>query len=583
MKGKNFTHVQIKQSCQKNIKKQKSTKSYKNSIFIAILIIITFTIYSFMAFMPEFNYVSATSQTISTDIGAIDSNLYPKIKEQIEVLKSKYPNWKFKILYTNLNWSDVISGEYQGHGSSPKNLVPYTNNYKGNWICSICGENHKYDNGTWRCASESAIAYMMDPRNSLNESDIFQFEELSADSADINIVKNMTNGTFLQGHEQGLVDTALNNKVNAYYIVARLIQEQGKGGSALVSGSNGYYNAFNIGASGSTTAEIIANGLAYAQRKGWDTLEKSIEGGIGFVANEYIKKGQNTLYLQKFNVTDTYTYSHQYQQNLMAAQKEGETLKNTYVGTNTLNSSHTFIIPVYKNMPENGAARPDGSVKPKPPVEADLVKINVDGSLKVRKTPENSQAIAWLWNNEIVTRLEKATTKINGTYWDKIRKADGTEGYAARETFDYEEKYKLYLVPVGEGNNSNNGKVKLDSEKIQIIVKPEVIAKDILDFYGKSVKIVKSNKENLDNEQSIIGTGYIVEDKYTVVKKGDVNGDGIINSADLLAIQKHLLKVKNLDGTVYATSGDMNNDGILNSADLLKIQKYLLGVSTIEI
>jgi len=46
-----------------------------------------------------------------------------ELKQKIKLLQSKYPNWKFKILYTGLDWNDVISSEYTGHGSSPKNLI----------------------------------------------------------------------------------------------------------------------------------------------------------------------------------------------------------------------------------------------------------------------------------------------------------------------------------------------------------------------------------------------------------------------------------------------------------------------------
>ncbi len=53
---------------------------------------------------------------------------------------------------------------------------------------------------------------------------------------------------------------------------------------------------------------------------------------------------------------------------------------------------------------------------------ADLVKINVTTSLKLRKAPEDSTKVDWLWKDEIVARLEKGTTKINGAYWDKIQK-----------------------------------------------------------------------------------------------------------------------------------------------------------------
>ena len=65
------------------------------------------------------------------------------------------------------------------------------------------------------------------------------------------------------------------------------------------------------------------------------------------------------------------------------------------------------------------------------------------------------------------------------------------------------------------------------------------------------------------------------------VKKGDANGDGVINSGDLLAIQKHLLGVKIITDPARINAADANGDGVINSGDLLKIQKYLLGVSSL--
>ena len=264
-------------------------KSIKKQEIFAIIFLILIISNIFFA-MVNVNQVFAVNQTISEDINSIDSSKYPGVKEQIQQLKTKHPNWSFKILYTDIDWNEAIGKEYLGHGSSPKNLVPKTHN--SSWICNICGVDKAYDNGSWRCASKSGIEYMMDPRNSINEADIFQFEELTSTGSDVNIVKKMTNGTFLQGREQEITNIANTKGVNAYYIVARLIQEQGKSGSELISGKTGYYNAFNFGASGSTSEQVIANGLAYAKKKGWDTLEKSISGGVDLIANEYIKIGQ---------------------------------------------------------------------------------------------------------------------------------------------------------------------------------------------------------------------------------------------------------------------------------------------------
>ncbi len=543
------------------------------------------------ALMPIFirSHTYAVTQSFSTDIESIDNLKYPGIKDKIKTLQSQYPNWKFKILYTGLNWDEVISNEFVGHGASPKNLVYKSSNYQGEWICPICGDKG-YDNGSWKCASEQAIKYMMDPRNLINASDIFQFEELTNSGYDINIVKSMTKGTFLAGHEQGIIDAASNNNVNAYYIVARLIQEQGASGTVLTSGAGyngqnaGYYNAFNIAASGNSTEQILANALEYAKKKGWTTLEKSIDGGISFLAKQYIQKGQNTLYLQKFDVEATNgLYSNQYMQNILAAQNESITLRNTYINMNAMASSHTFIIPVYENMPKESCKRPNENGTSS--TNIDLVKVNVDGSLRIRNTPNGETTVGYLYENEIVTRLEKANTKVNGTYWDKVRKANGVIGYAARETYDNESKYKLYLVPINGNNSSNQAgdKVKIDETKKIINVIPNAIANDILNAFGGSVKITRADGSLLNGGNDLVATGFIVADKYTVVKKGDCNADGKVDTADLLLVQKQLLNISQIKEKPKTEAADTNNDGKIDTADLLIIQKKLLNISDIQI
>ena len=576
-------------------------KSIKEQEIFAIIFLILIISNIFFA-MVNVNQVFAVNQTISEDINSIDSSKYPGVKEQIQQLKTKHPNWSFKILYTDIDWNEAIGKEYLGHGSSPKNLVPKTHN--SSWICNICGVDKAYDNGSWRCASKSGIEYMMDPRNSINEADIFQFEELTSTGSDVNIVKKMTNGTFLQGREQEITNIANTKGVNAYYIVARLIQEQGKSGSELISGKTGYYNAFNFGASGSTSEQVIANGLAYAKKKGWDTLEKSISGGVDLIANEYIKIGQNTLYFQKFNVTKKSTFAHQYQQNLFAAKTESATLRNTYLDIESYDSKHTFIIPVFKNMPPKACLTPDGNSTATS--GADLVKINVTTSLKLRKAPEDSTKVDWLWKNEIVARLEKGTTKINGAYWDKIQKANGNVGYAPRETFDYETDYKLYLVPINttngsnnnnnnsNGNNSNNNsnnnenkyhntaKVLINDEKKIIKVSPDAIAKDILEAFGGSVKITKADGSFLNGENDNMATNFIVKDTYTVIKKGDANADGIVNSFDYIRVMNYIMGRKQLN-SYEKEAADANNDGIVNSFDYIRIMNYIMGTKKIEL
>ncbi len=475
-----------------------------------LIIIFTIISYSLLGLINHTTYAAVT-QTISSDINGINDSIYPGFKERINALKAKYPNWNFKILYTNLDWNDVILNEYVGHNSGPRNMIQATSTYQGAWICPICN----YQNGSWRCASQEAIKYMMDPRNSLNASDIFQFEELTNNGYDINVINSMINGTFLQGQANVIANSANASGINPYYIIARLIQEQTRNGSPLSDGSRGYYNPFNIQATGNTDPEVITNGINYAKTKGWDTLEKGITGGINFLSSEYTKKGQNTLYLQKFDVESASNglYWHQYMQNLMAAQSEGSTLRKTYEGMNSISSSHTFIIPVYKNMPTAACSRPDGSSDAA--ISGDLVRINVTDALNLRNAP-NGAVIGTLYKNEIVTRIEKATARNGKTYWDKVRKSDGTEGYVARETDIDEANYKLYLVPVNEENNSSSSS-----------------------------------------------------------KKGDVNGDGKITSSDYVLIKNHIMGTSSLSSTAQQ-SADYNGDGKITSSDYVLVKNYIM-------
>ncbi len=414
----------------------------------------------------------------------------------------------------------------------------------------------------------------------------------------------MTNGTFLEGHEQEIVNVANNKNINAYYIVARLIQEQGRDGSVLVKGEGyngqykGYYNAFNVAASGNTTEEILINGLAYASKKGWDTLEKSIEGGINLLANNYIAKGQNTLYLQKFDVEATEgLYCHQYMQNLTAARSEGSTLRDAYTKINSIASSHTFIIPVYENMPKESCRMPNSNGTSQ--ITGDMVRVNVEKELRIRNTPNGNVTVGWLYTDEIVTRLEKAESKVNGTYWDKVKKSNGIVGYAARETYENEDKYKLYLVPINEkepdnpdidsGNDdktgtipNNTNKVKVDIDNNILYVTPDAIAKNILEAYDGKIKIVRADGKFLDGEVELLGTGYIVDDKYTIVKKGDANNDGKVDSFDYIRIMNYILGKKELSDD-QMKAADANNDGKVDSFDYIRIMNYILGNKTIDI
>lgn len=159
----------------------------------------------------------------------------------------------------------------------------------------------------------------------------------------------------------------------------------------------------------------------------------AIIGGSEFVAENYIAKGQNTLYLQKFNVLPKNTdslYTHQYMQNILAAQNEGTDLKDRY--GSLVNSSFVFTIPLYNNMPSVACPRPSNTDTIR--YSGNNAYIN-SNEVRLRSAPSiNGGIIKYLNINTQVIILEEATQiSGDGYYWDRIvTKDDEIKGYVAR-------------------------------------------------------------------------------------------------------------------------------------------------------
>ncbi len=378
---------------------------------------------------------------------------YPGYEPLLKELQAAHPNWEFEILETGLDWSATIIAESTGHHG--KNVVPSS---KGSaWKCS-CGKTVDVN---WKCASTAAVAYYMDPRNSLNEDYIFQFEELSYDDKQTvdGVKKILSDCNYMQGnityydtagnkqtinktYVDAIMEAGKKYNVSPYHLASRIRQEQGAGNAGtMISGTwtgesgayKGYYNYFNIGAYGKTNTEIFKSGLSYAKTKGWNNPEKAIHGGADFIAREYIKYGQDTLYLEKFNVADKdgNYYSHQYMTNVSASKTEGETVREAYrdMGLLTSNSKMKFKIPVYKNMPEMRAAQP-GTEQ----IVTQDVQVNENSVIVRNGKGTNYSAITTLNKGTKILRIELDNSKdANGRYWDKVVLSNGTKGYISRE------------------------------------------------------------------------------------------------------------------------------------------------------
>ena len=279
-------------------------------------------------------------------------------------LKEKHPNWTFEVMDTGLDWSTVL---YNEMNPAERSLVP--SYFQSDFVGAYYGDG-------WSCATQAAVEYYMDPRNWLTEEYIFQFEKLTYNGSTQGIatIQKALQNTFMSGfiqsdakndyagmgltYAKAFYDIGYSIGVSPVHLATRVKQEQGtQGTSDLISGTypgyEGYYNYYNIQASGSNHEQIVANGLNEAKAEGWDTRYGALLGGSQKVANRYILRGQDTLYLQKFDVDGTYDgrYWHQYMQNLAAPSNEGRNTKKAYESAGMLDEAFVFKIPVYKNMP----------------------------------------------------------------------------------------------------------------------------------------------------------------------------------------------------------------------------------------
>ena len=184
-----------------------------------------------------------------------------------------------------------------------------------------------------------------------------------------------------------IMEAARQSGVSPYVLASMIVQEQGKnGGSDLICGNNasypGIYNFFNSGAYAHDGMGVVEAGLNYASQasqtgtdlRPWNSIEKAIIGGAISYGLNYVKQGQDTFYLKKFNVQGNNKYQHQYMTNVPAAASEGEKVSSAY-NDQIKSTALTFKIPVYTDMPETACAAPatDGSPNNK------LRTLSIDG------------------------------------------------------------------------------------------------------------------------------------------------------------------------------------------------------------
>lgn len=498
-----------------------------------------------------------------------------------------------------------------------------------------------YDAGGWMGASREIIAYSMDPRNFLSEQQIFQFEQLTyhPEAHPIKSVEAALAGTFmagktvaftdLDGVEQTMtypeifIDAAIRYGVNPFFLVQRCLTEVGRYGSSsvkgVVSGYEGYYNFYNIGATAGT--DPILNGLKYA-RYGysgsgpndterqkyllpWNNPWRAIVGGAAWIGQGYILAGQDNSYLQKFNIDgDTFgTYWHQYMGNVYAPVIEATNVYDMYSTKGLLHTPFKFRIPVMTGMPTVPSPYPSDNLSRNnwlksitlsegnltPAFAPEIYTYNVAGESTGRVTvsavPYHSGCtVAGTGTKTLlpgVNTIELQAVSASGhmrEYTLTVMYSEGAPVAPPPLTIELKDGYKVkddYLTnawPIDERNKA--GRI------LSSLTLPTGYSAIIFDASGTAA-----------TEDALLGTGARIDLFYGtasapaktlwLVIYGDVNGDGEIDAIDMSYIIDSIYKDKRWT-LAQNEALDAYRDGDINAIDLSVVVDHIYGNRAID-
>lgn len=458
-------------------------------------------------------------------------------KPYLRKLHEQHPKWIFTAQKLGVDWNtalkeECVVGRNLVHSSalaSWKSMEKGAYDFNGGYWYGL--------DGSWVAASKEIIMYYMDPRNFLNDTYIFMFENQSYDPSyqTESGVKTILADTFMSGsytcpdtkkkytYSQTFMDAAKKSGVSPYHLASRCRNEQGVNGApqslGTVKGYENYFNFFDIQAYATSTMTAAEMGCKYAKTTNptyllpWTNQYKSIVGGSIFLGTGYITKGQDTLYLQKFDMVDggNGLYYHQYMTCVFGQANEAISLKNAY-SQDILNSAMEFKIPVYNNMPDK--------LCPKPTSSGD--------------------------NNNYLKSLSVSGTSISPKF-DKF-----TASYTAKVNAEVS-SVTVNANPLGKSAKvSGKGKVSLKTGE-------------------NTVKVTCTAASGVKRTYTIKITRKAASQ---TLQQGDVNGDKYLTVVDALLMLRYNAGKTKLD-PAQLKRADMNSDGKVDVIDALTLLKKI--------
>lgn len=296
----------------------------------------------------------------------------------------QHPAYQFTADQTEIAWPEFIDA--QSHRD--RSLVDANTNPES-WVRPA---SPVYDGVSWKAASRPVIGHFADPRNFLDPVNIFQFESMVYNPS-IHTregIEAILRDTFMeQGNPENIDYAELllmageRAQISPFFLASKIIQEMGRLGQSPLAfgeldGYQGAYNFYNINATPNPDLPDGAriNGARFAlfgidPEQGeiseqeaawlipWNNPERAIIGGALWISERYVNAGQDTLYLQKFDLVGADgLYMRQYAQNIQMAWAEGRRTYRAYAEMDLLDQPFAFKIPVFEQMSERPGSLP---------------------------------------------------------------------------------------------------------------------------------------------------------------------------------------------------------------------------------
>jgi beta-N-acetylglucosaminidase/uncharacterized protein YgiM (DUF1202 family) len=324
---------------------------------------------------------SNDATTVSAYAQSLMNAGFPKnYATRLATLHSKHPSWIFKPVQTGLNWSDAAARMTANPGANTiyTSYAPsYRSTLKGCY--NYLSDSYKGKDGAYFvAASTKAVKYYMDPRNWLDETNIFMFEDHAYHPAyqTLSLVKKLVEpNSILYNNASYFIDAGSQNNISPAYLASKAYNELGSSsymisGKYISYGGKSYraYNVYNIGAYDSANGSAAYKGLVYAisgttYGRRWTTLSKATIGGANFLARAFIANRQNVGYLEHFNVMNGLyrVGSNVYMTAVYAPKSVAYAVSNQYKDYGIFSKKIEFYIPIYKNMPDDTYSKPSTS------------------------------------------------------------------------------------------------------------------------------------------------------------------------------------------------------------------------------